>query len=794
MSEAFRQDAETNESMSILERHGRKLLYAVASAGGAAAVMFGAGGDIAHADETVDPEAGTVVLNEAGDTIYDGLDQMLPKDLVLKDLAAHGVDTPEERAHLQWPIGKVWQMDSGTRQELERRRVEQAINATNTGKYQKPTESIQKPVSAKELDRLFKVLDLDPREDVWGELEEAGVAANDMDDALGWVEFTNPTIDYNKLPAGFQFTIPRVLLTVANDNTTTPPQSKPTPQAPEVVVPAPVPTPAPVEVPLTPVPTESAPQSEQAPKPAQPEAAPTSTVAPEAAPAPTAPEVKEPQIIEDVLKETREQYVSGRAEIAPMVAFIQKNFKHPEINPANGITAENVNQLYVLPDPQTGFDFIVNPQTCENQAITSAPMLAAMIVTQDYAHWLTETKPEFAHLKGKFRIQFGDMNDGQHDTHQNALAIDIRSSFIGDPGELHPDGPLFMSNTAGFDLAFNEAVMPFMIRLRIMGQPVIRQLITSSKRLEKDLTGRNHPGDWVARVGGHGDHEHVDLYDSYAVPGFVSPAQPLDCNHPATGGHTEYEQPAPVITSPPTTVDTTVPPETTVPETTVPVTTTPPETTTPTPETTQPSTEQEKLAAVEPFLSDAAKNYKVVDPMTAFVKSKNARMNGGNLSSEEAYGPQISPVDTYAYLRAEGGTESEALLFTAISMRESDSRPASVGDVKPSEKTGQILPSNGLYMIRHLDDSPERDPASNLNPVIASRNAIVIKRASGYGPWEVKEPATFTVETLYEAIRLPNRDFDPDMRAAVDKRCHRIAEELMALQGTFDQIDAALGA
>lgn len=251
-----------------------------------------------------------------------------------------------------------------------------------------------------------------------------------------------------------------------------------------------------------------------------------------------------PKNLIDVLVKARLTYETGSVDIAEVVDFIVGNFQHPDVDEDNGITQENVNLLYKLPPPQEGLDYVVNPQTCAKESIVSAPMLASIIVSQDYAHWLTENYGQFNSENGSFRLDVGDINSGVHKTHQYGQAVDLRSIFVNSTDFNYPDGPMFMPGKPGFNLPFTETVVKFMKNQTYNGRLVLKRVITSSKQLETSVMGVNKNGDFVSYDGdgGHFDHIHVDMKDEFTVPGYYSPALPLSCDDPATGGHTEFEQ------------------------------------------------------------------------------------------------------------------------------------------------------------------------------------------------------------------------------------------------------------
>lgn len=195
---------------------------------------------------------------------------------------------------------------------------------------------------------------------------------------------------------------------------------------------------------------------------------------------------------------------------------------------------------------------------------------------------------------------------------------------------------------------------------------------------------------------------------------------------------------------------------------------TPPIQPTPLPDTP----EQQNGVNISAHLSAAAISYEVRDPVIALQTSSQSKQNGGTLNYEQAFGPALTEGDVYLYLRNAGATHQEAVILTAISARETGLRPGAVGDLKV--KDGAFLPSYGLFQIRDLKDgNPQRDPAANLDPQKAAVNALAMLRQNGAGPWESQLPFEVTVQSVFEAIRLPNRTIND--RIAFDERMRAIA-------------------
>jgi hypothetical protein len=476
------------------------------------------------------------------------------------------------------------------------------------------------------------------------------------------------------------------------------------------------------------------------------------------------PEIVAAQSIEDVLIEMRPGYENETADIGKLVEFLTNTLEHPEIDPSNGITEENVHLLFKLPKPQAGFDYIVNPATCSKEAITSATMLAFIIVTQDYAQWLTQNDSDFSHLNGIWKLVIADLNSGVHKTHQNGRAADLQSIFNNFTDFANPDGPLFMTGKDGFNSSFNEKVIPFMQQIKLSGEQVAEHVVVTSRELERSITGANERGDFVAHddKGWHSGHLHAFIRQMFEVPGFFSQSLPLSCDDPLTGGPVEFDN-APVNTTPETTIENPIPSE----------------------------SEQETntdVESIESLISDGARNYEVVDPITAYVTSKNSTNNGGDLSFDEAYGPTIKASDVYVFLRLEGASHEEAVILTAIASRETGLRPGSVGDVE-HETNGQITASYGLFQIMALGGD-FRDSSENLNPRLAARNALMLMRQSGLDPWETFMPDEFTVNKLADAIDLSHR-----RKPLNEERAEDIAENVLnQVEAVREQVDNLLGA
>lgn len=193
------------------------------------------------------------------------------------------------------------------------------------------------------------------------------------------------------------------------------------------------------------------------------------------------------------------------------------------------------------------------------------------------------------------------------------------------------------------------------------------------------------------------------------------------------------------------------------------------------------------------LLSPQAQNYIPVPAAIALERSKNSRMNGGDLSFEEAYGQPLAVTDIYIYLRSAGANHTEALTLTAVAMRETGLRPASVGDLTAHD--GVVMPSYGLFQIRDLGDGNEqRNPEANLNPMLAAQNAYAIYLQSGLKPWESTLPAELTEDAVYEAVRLPNRDLPASDRQRVNERARVIARQVITeVNAIQPSVEVAMG-
>ena len=193
------------------------------------------------------------------------------------------------------------------------------------------------------------------------------------------------------------------------------------------------------------------------------------------------------------------------------------------------------------------------------------------------------------------------------------------------------------------------------------------------------------------------------------------------------------------------------------------------------------------------LLSPQAQNYVPVPAAVARERSKKSEMNGGDLSYEAAYGHALATTDVYIYLREAGANHIEALTLTAVAMRETGLRPASVGDL--TAHNGAVMPSYGLFQIRDLGDGNElRNPDTNLNPMLAAQNAYAIYLQSGLKPWESTLPAQLTEDALYEAVRLPNRDLSESDRRRINERARTIAKQVIAdINAVQPGVEAAMG-
>lgn len=528
--------------------------FAIKIAGGAFAggvLLLAQGADTVHAHEVDTTDTPERLFIEPGSSVWTDASRFYSQEQIEQDLITHGIPR-SEWPFLVVPAGSYWQVSP------------EVVNQY----YQQHPES--RPVSSQPSAGSTKIV-LEENETVWGEVLEAGVPEDEIGDVVRWLEDMNPDMPpMDQLPVGFTFELPDHLLPNAspqivplgadiNPPTIVIEQGSSIIETLEdagvedpfavsqviidindieddrnimpgqvLIVPADVLPPAIDATVEPPLPIENMPTQEPRQNPEVPSAPETTTVAPVA--------------LNSVMEHLRGTYTVGYSEIAGLGEYFSQTLQHPELNEQLGITPENVSQLFLLPERQMGFDFVVNPQTCNAEAIASAPMIAFVMAVQDYARWLTENDPRFIQYQG-FEFEIGDLNSGVHNTHQFITAVDLRSRFPDAPAVLFPDGPLFMSGANGFDIDFTKVVYQFARSLTYNGEPLLDQIITGSKQAEGDLTGTHSQGDWVAYMEDHPDHTHINLRDAFEVPGFFSYAVPISCDDPATGGHTPFEQP-----------------------------------------------------------------------------------------------------------------------------------------------------------------------------------------------------------------------------------------------------------
>lgn len=187
-----------------------------------------------------------------------------------------------------------------------------------------------------------------------------------------------------------------------------------------------------------------------------------------------------------------------------------------------------------------------------------------------------------------------------------------------------------------------------------------------------------------------------------------------------------------------------------------------------------------------------------VTPEQAFERSSKSVMYGGPLNFDQALGPVIPLDDMFTLLEYFGMNQVDAGVISAFSTRETGRHEDAAGDLGDHPEEGlqpENKPSYGPAQMMDLHNGdPLRDPASNLSPIQAIRNAAEMYGIAGGDPWEVVPPKVLTEESLFQAIRLPDRDLG-DKREAFDASMRVIARDVMAMiQVTQPKIDAVLGA
>lgn len=558
---------------SLFNPKTRQLVLAVSGAVSGALVFMGA--DRAYADQpSPDPSDTTdhIHIDDADDTVWGNMTGLgyTPQEITA-DLRAHGVPQ-SEWATLRLQMGTRWDISPNV----------QASRASRLG------GSV--------------IVTLADGDTIWSEALEQGVDEQNIPELVRWIEDIEGEAmpPANELPIGFTFTIPAHLLQARATLEIVPPSGlagvvvlgpgstiihelevagvdNPPMEVVQqvldanglsvedatnlkpgtvVVVPGGI-LPETYISPAGPVPPADSPDVAESPinidtnptaesvAPPQPES--TQDISP------PSPVVETPialSAISDVTTQLRETYATGGTDVSMLGELLSQTLQHPELNEHLGITADNVSQLFIFPERQRGFDFVINPQTCNAELVVSAPMLAFVVAVQDYARWLTENDSRFIQYRG-LEFDIGDFNSGQHRTHQYGLAIDLRSRFPNMPAELYPDGPLFMSGADGFDLVFTEAVYSFARTITYNGESMLDLVITGSNEAEGDLTGGHNKGDWVAYDDAHGDHSHINLREIFTVTGFFSHAVPISCDDPETGGRSQFEEPISDETWPP---------------------------------------------------------------------------------------------------------------------------------------------------------------------------------------------------------------------------------------------------
>lgn len=191
------------------------------------------------------------------------------------------------------------------------------------------------------------------------------------------------------------------------------------------------------------------------------------------------------------------------------------------------------------------------------------------------------------------------------------------------------------------------------------------------------------------------------------------------------------------------------------------------------------------------LLSQSTLNDTAITPEQAYANSANARMNGGTLDADAAFGPVIPDKDVYAILRGDDRTVVEAGVMTAISMRETALHEDAVGDLGDKPEAGfndDVMASFGPFQVRYVGtEDPLRDPQRNLRTITAILDASQIYEIEGSDPWEVIMPGALTEDSIFEAIRLPERDLG-DKRASFDIRMRQIDKQIFAMVQTEEPL------